>query len=176
MNNPRDVPVSSFLAISIIFVFALYITTLIKTVPCGKNLMSVFYSNFVHVDVYHLSGNLLALYALARVEKDIGPKPFAGLVGFLLVFNSISEVMLHKMFPSLFCSIGFSGILFGLAAWELITTKKIDVILVLSIIFMGVLPSYKNAKVSLYGHMIGILGGTLAGLYSLKMRANHQEK
>ena len=172
MNNPRDVPVSSFLAISIIFVFSLYITTLIKTIPCGKDLMSVFYSNFVHVDVYHLSGNLLALYALARVEKDIGSKPFAGLIGFLLMFNSILEVMLHKMFPDdVPCSIGFSGILFGIAAYELITTKKIDVILVLSIIFMVVLPSYKNAKASLSSHIIGALSGIIAGFYSLKIRA-----
>ena len=66
MNDPnefKDIPVSIFLAITIIIVFSLYFTTAIKTIPCGKTIMSAFYSNFVHTDIYHLVGNMVALYA-----------------------------------------------------------------------------------------------------------------
>ena len=38
----KDIPVSLFLAVSIVIVFALYVTTAIKTIPCGKDILSSF--------------------------------------------------------------------------------------------------------------------------------------
>lgn len=72
----KDIPVSVFFAVSIIIVFSLYLTTAIKTIPCGNDVMSSFLSNFVHVDSYHLMANLFALYSLSRVEQNVGPNGF----------------------------------------------------------------------------------------------------
>jgi membrane associated rhomboid family serine protease len=171
MNNEQfqDIPVSLFLAVSIIMVFALYLTTAIKTLPCGKDIMTSFLSNFVHIDSYHLMANLFALYALSRVERSIGAKPFIALIVFLLLFTSIAEVFAHKMFPALPCSIGFSGVLFGLMAWELVTNKELDFVLLLSITTMVIMPSIQNPKASLLGHTVGAIAGVVGGLIWKKL-------
>jgi len=160
----KDIPVSLFLAVSIVVVFALYVTTSIKTIPCGKDILSSFYNNFVHIEPYHLMANLFALYALARVERDIGPKRFGFLIVFLLLFTSIAEVIGHKLFSNLPCSIGFSGILFGVMAWELTTKKDFDIFIVLSIVGIVVTPSMQDPKASLVGHAVGAIAGIIGGI------------
>jgi len=160
----KDVPVSSMLAVSIVIVFVLYLMTIIKTIPCGDSVLSSFCSNFVHVDIYHLLANLVALYALTRVERDIGVKHFSFLILFLLIFTSIMEVIAHKLFPSMPCSIGLSGILFGIMAWELTTKKGLDPLILLSIIGVVTMPSLQNPKASLIGHAVGAIAGVIGGL------------
>lgn len=159
----KEIPVSLFLSVSIIIIFSLYLTTAIKTIPCGNDVMSSFFSNFVHVDSYHLMSNLIALYALSRVERDIGVKKFIGLILFLLIFNTIAETIIHKAYPQMKCSIGFSGVLFGIMTWEIITKKDLDFILILSIVIM-VIPSVQNPKVSFTGHAVGAIAGVIGGL------------
>ena len=131
MNDPtkvKIVPISSFIAVSIITIFSLYLTNVIKTIPCGDTVLSSFYSNFLHIEPAHLIGNLTALYALSRVERAIGSKQFIALIIFLLVFNSIVESIIHKRYPNIPCSIGFSGVLFGIMSWEMITNNKFDAV------------------------------------------------
>lgn len=66
------------------------------------------------MDYYHLSSNLLGLYAISRIEYRIGLKKFILLIVFLLIFNSIIEMALYKTVPTTKCSVGFSGVLFGI--------------------------------------------------------------
>jgi membrane associated rhomboid family serine protease len=160
----NDIPVSLFLAVSIIVVFSLYVTTVIKTIPCGKDIMSLFFSNFVHIDPYHLMVNLFALYALSRVERELGAKKFISLIVFLLIFTSVTEVMIHKVYPYIPCSIGFSGVLFGIMTWELVSKKELDMLLIFTIIGMVVLPSIQNSKASLLGHAVGAVAGVVGGV------------
>lgn len=169
LHQLKEVPVSLFLSVSIIIIFSLYLTTVIKTIPCGKDIMSSFFSNFVHADSYHLMSNLIALYALSRVEREIGMKRFIGLILFLLIFNTITETIIHKAYPQIKCSIGFSGVLFGIMTWEIITKKDIDFILILSIVIMVIIPSVQNPKVSFTGHAVGALAGVLGGLIWKKL-------
>ena len=172
MDNPtqiKDVPVSVFLAVSIIVVFSLYATTALKEIPCGKDVMSLFYSNFVHIDVYHLLSNLFALYALSRVEVATGGKKFTALIVFLLLFNTLAEAAMYRIFKGLPCSIGFSGVLFGVAAWELVTNKGFDWMVALSLVVMIAGPSIQNPKASLMGHTVGAVAGVVGGLLWSKM-------
>lgn len=62
------------------------------------------------------------------------------------------------------CSIGFSGILFGLFTWELVSKKKFDVEILIAMIIMVVGPSLRSKKVSLSGHAIGAVSGIIAGI------------
>ena len=164
----KEVPVSLFLATSLIVVFLLYTTTIIKSVPCNKDLVSVFYGNFVHIDIYHLVGNIFALYALARVEIALGAINFFGLIIFLIIFNSLVEILIYKLIPGIKCGVGFSGVLFGIMTWELVTNRKLDYILVVSIIFMVILPSFQNKNASLLGHSVGAFTGIIGGLIWVK--------
>ena len=164
INRFQDIPVSIFLAVSLFVISLLYLTSLIKTIPCGKDVLSNFYSNFTHVDIFHLIGNLSGLYVLSRVEQNIGSKQFIKLLVFLLVFNTLTESIMHKIMPSTSCSIGFSGVLFGIATWEIITTQEVDYAAVLAIIFSAIRPTVNEIKTSISGHVIGAIGGIISGI------------
>ena len=159
-----SVPVSVLLATSIIVVFGLYITTIIKSVPCGKGVTDIFISNFIHTDPYHLIANLYSLYALSRVEQKIGSKKFVYLIVFLLIFNTSLESIVHILIPSIPCGIGFSGVLFGVTTYELVTTKTLDWWLVFSILGTVIIPSIKSSNISLLGHAVGAITGIIGGL------------
>jgi membrane associated rhomboid family serine protease len=163
-RDPKNVPVTVYIAISLIVVFLLFNAQVITAVPCGKGIHEVFMSNFVHIDVMHLVSNLYALYAISRVEQEMGFQPFIWLLIFLLIFNTLAEFITKLIWKDLSCSIGFSGILFGLITWELVSKKKFDVELMIVIVIMVVGPSLKNKKVSLFGHAIGAVSGIIGAL------------
>tara|TARA_Y100000389_G_C17420770_1_gene496576 strand:+ start:774 stop:1343 length:570 start_codon:yes stop_codon:yes gene_type:complete len=160
----KDVPVCIIISISIIMIFLLYITSIIKSIPCGKDIKSVFLSNFIHLDFYHLLSNLIALYALASIEQQIGLKRFLCLIIFILCFNTVIETIIHKIFPTIPCSVGLSGLLFGLTSWNYVKNKEISLNLLASISFVTIIPSLKSSKVSLIGHAVGSVSGIIAGL------------
>jgi membrane associated rhomboid family serine protease len=162
--NPENVPVSVFVALSIIVIFLLFNVQVVTSIPCGKNMHEVFMGQFVHIDSVHLISNLYALYAISRVEQEMGFKPFIWLLIFLLSFNTLVEYIVRKLWKDLPCSIGFSGILFGLMTWELVSKKDLDRELILAIIIMVIGPSLKTKNVSLLGHSVGAVSGVIAGL------------
>jgi membrane associated rhomboid family serine protease len=161
--NIKEIPVSVFLAVTIIIIFSLYFTNLLKSVPCQKNLGTIFINNFIHIDIYHLVGNILGLYSISRIERTLGTKKFIILITCLLVIASMLEIAIFRIVPSIPCGIGISGLLFGLITWELIMIQKLDFTLVLSIIFTVVLPSLKGKNVSIFGHLSGIIAGIVVG-------------
>jgi membrane associated rhomboid family serine protease len=164
LNQIRDVPVSVLLAVTLVVIFSLYLTNLLKAVPCGKKGLSILLGNFVHIDFYHLMANLFALYSLSRIEIRLGWRKFIGLVLFLLVCNTLAEVAVHMAYPNIPCSIGFSGVLFGMMAWELVSMKQLDIMLLLSILLAVVYPSFTSTNVSLSGHLVGAISGVIGGL------------
>jgi membrane associated rhomboid family serine protease len=163
-KDPKDVPVSVFVALSMIVVFLLFNAKVVTSVPCGKGVHDIFMSNFVHIDTMHLISNLYALYAISKVEQEMGFIPFIWLLIFLIVFNTIAEFLSRRIWKNMPCSIGFSGILFGLFTWELVSKKKFDIEIILAIVIMVVGPSLKNKNVSLSGHAVGAVSGIVAGI------------
>jgi membrane associated rhomboid family serine protease len=121
-------------------------------------------SQFIHVDFLHLLSNLYGIYSLSRVENKHGPKKFFLLLLFLLVINTVIESVLHKIikYP---CSIGFSGILYGVLTFEIVCDKNnLDYVLVGSIITnIFVTKIFKN-NVSLQGHIVGAITGIISGI------------
>lgn len=162
--NCKNTPVSVLISLSLIIVFLLFNTKVINALPCGKSIYEVFMSNFVHIDTTHLVSNLYALYAISRVEQEMGLKPFIWLLIFLLVFNTVGEFIVKYIWKDLPCSIGFSGILFGLMTWELVSKKNFDIELIIAVVIIVVGPSLKSTKVSLSGHIIGAVSGIIGAL------------
>lgn len=163
-KNPRDVPICTFIGLSLVLVFILFNAQVINAIPCGNNIHEVFMSNFVHIDLTHLMYNLYALYALSRVEKEMGFRSFIWLFIFLLFFNTLAEYGAKKIWVDLKCSIGFSGVLFGMMTWELLTKNKFDMTLFVAIVIMVIFPSLNNKKISLRGHAIGAISGIIGGI------------
>ena len=119
MKNFKEYPICSFISVLIIIIFSLYLTNAIKTIPCDKDMKSIFISQFIHTDFLHLLSNLYGIYSLSKVEYKYGPKKFFGLLIFLLIFNTIFEGILHKIIKTP-CSIGFSGVLYGVLTFDMI--------------------------------------------------------
>ena len=163
-SSIKNTPVCAFIASFIILVFSLYTTSVIKSIPCNKNMRDVFLSSFVHVDSFHLFANTYALYALSRVERYLGAKKFFSLVIFLLFVNTLFETALHKITNKIPCSIGFSGVLFGIMTWEVVSNRGIDIHIASSIMLMVILPSLQFKNVSFSGHLVGSISGILGGI------------
>lgn len=172
-KNIQDIPVTAFIAVSLVIVFSLYFTSAIKTLPCDKDMISIFFGNFVHTDPYHIMANLYALYALSRVEQQLGAKQFFSLITFLLVFNTLFETGLHYIKKDLPCSIGFSGVLFGIMTLEIVLNKDIDFYIFTSIAAIVLLPSIQNPKSSLTGHVVGSISGIIGSLLYSKFIKIH---
>lgn len=163
-RSVKNTPVSTFTIVTMILIFSLYTTNAIKSVPCRKNMTDNFLSSFVHVDSVHIFANLYTLYALSRVEIQLGSKKFFILIVFLLCINTIFKTLLHKMTNKIPCSIGFSGVLFGIMTWEIITNRGFDMNIATSIILLVILPSLQFRNVSFTGHLIGAVSGVIGGL------------
>jgi membrane associated rhomboid family serine protease len=163
-KSPKDSPVCVFISIIMIIVFLLFSSKIVTCVPTGKNIHEIFMSNFVHIDTSHLISNIYALYSISRVEQEMGFKPFIHLLIFLLIVNTVAEFAVRLIWKDLPCSIGFSGVLFGLFTWELASKRKVDIEMLIAIVFMVLGPSLKGNNISLSGHVIGAVSGVVAGI------------
>ena len=163
MKNLKIYPVCSFISVVIITIFSLYFTNALKTIPCGKDMQSIFISQFIHVDFLHLVSNVYGLYTLSTVEQKYGPKFFFSLIFFLLTINALLESLFHKFFDTT-CSLGFSGILYGVLTFELSCRGMNTNYLLFISIFANMIANdiFKN-NVSLQGHLIGALSGIISG-------------
>lgn len=157
----NDIPISTFLALSFVLIFLMFNANVISAVPCNKTIKDVFLSNFVHLDTAHLISNLYALYALSRVEKQMGYKSFIWLFIFILLLNTLLEFVVKKMFSNVNCSIGFSGVLFGLMTWEITSNNEVDIQIILAIIATVLSSSFGKNNISLVGHFIGAISGII---------------
>lgn len=143
-----------------VFLFLVYIgyyTKYLTNIPCDSTLVSKFCSNFVHIDSIHLILNLLGLFIISNLEKEIGTKKFISVVISISVLLSILETFLHQK-----CSIGFSGVLYGLFAYEMMYNKYVDYDLLLTLILMFLFST--DTKISHTGHALGFFAGFLVSL------------
>jgi membrane associated rhomboid family serine protease len=149
----------------IIIVFLLYFINIFKSYPCGKDMISNMLSNFIHADFFHLISNLYGLYVLTRVEEKIGATKFFYVVCFILVMNSIFETILYKL-TNLSCSVGFSGIIYGIFSWEMMSgLKNFDWYILSAIVFDIFSVLTLKRKIALLNHFIGIFSGIILGSF-----------
>jgi membrane associated rhomboid family serine protease len=164
MVELKNKPISICIGVIIVIIYLLYNMNIIKGIPCKKNIPNIFINTFTHIDNKHLISNLLTLWALSRVEKDMGFKPFLWLLVFLIIFNTIIEYIFVKLYKDVDCGIGFSGILFGIMTWEIVTKNDVSTEIILTIAILVAAPSLQSKNASLVGHIIGALSGIISGL------------
>ena len=162
-KNHKKVRVSIFVAIILIIVFVLFNTNILNKLPCENNISDVFASTFTHIEVVHLLSNLIALYTLSRVENDMGSKSFLWLLIFLISFNTLVEYLIKNILNTS-CSIGFSGILFGIMTWEIISEKSVSFDIILSIVAITFGSSFHTKNISIESHIIGVISGIVGAL------------
>ena len=164
IKDIKNIPCCISLATILTIVYSLYVVNVIKTLPCDKLLLSRFKSNFFHNNYEHLLQNLFSLYAISRLEVELGTKNFFTLFIFCLIINSIIETFLFNKFK-IKCGIGFSGILYSLTFWDIFMTDEIDYYLVTASLFSFIRPFIqKEDNVSITGHFIGICSGVFSAI------------
>ena len=154
-------PVCSLFITILIIIFSLYFTNIIKNFTCNKNLVSTFYSNFVHIDHNHLISNIVTFYSLSTIESKMGSKNFFYLIVSCLFFNTILETYLHHINKNLKCSIGISGLLISIIVFDSFIYKEINSYLIISLFMLVFYTPIKYECISIYGHFIGFISGLI---------------
>ncbi len=163
------------LSLSMVAVFIAYNAGKFKSLPCGPGLLPALERNFIHLDITHLLANLGSFWILSRIEVKEGSAQFTGIVLALLALITTGELV-FKIGQGKKCAIGFSGVLFGLIAWELVSKSvKLNGQVILAIILAVVGTSVGNPKVSLEGHALGAAAGVVAGLGTRLLASRKQQ-
>ena len=102
---------------------------------CENNFLNYIFRNFYHVNTAHLIINLFSFYVLSEVEILIGSGQYIILLLTILLISSILDFIITLLFPNITCSIGFSGILFGLLAWEMMALHNFNFFVLMLLIF-----------------------------------------
>ena len=147
--------ISIFISISITLIYFLYNSNILTTIPCDQDFSSKLLSNFIHTNSVHLISNLMGLYLISELENRIGSSNFSILVILITIILSLFEYTVKSG-----CSIGISGVLYGLVAYEMFKFKNIDYNIVLTLILLFLFSG--NSKISHTGHLLGFIAGLTA--------------
>jgi membrane associated rhomboid family serine protease len=136
-----------------------------------KSFRQIFIHTFIHSNLLHLAFNMYALYQGMELEREYGSAVYAGLIAVLLVLTNYIEYEMTQLrvagyWPFETCSIGFSAILLGVIIFDRLYKNKwvFDESIVRNIVILLVIPVIMNPKVSLTGHLAGILSAVLLAL------------
>ena len=168
-EHPHEgkVPIVTYTLIAVMVgIFLLYHGKALVAIPCGNDFVSILQSQFVHVNFVHIASNLFSLWYMANLERSMGLGKFLALVLVIAVLSSAADTLIGHVGGNRPCSIGFSGVLFGLVAWSVLTTggfKWYNIAMV-----AGLLLTNMGPHISVRGHVIGAVTGlVLALLYKL---------
>lgn len=128
---------------------------------CVNGFQNSMKRNFYHVDSSHLYINLLTFKIMSRIETQIGSQQYLMLLLSILIISTILDYVVTLIFPKLKCSIGFSGILFGLLAWEMLTLNEFSPYIFILLAINVISPTVRNPSASLLGHGIGAIAGII---------------
>ena len=131
----------------------------------GGDFWQVITTAFVHVQVFHILFNMMALFFIGtQVERGIGRNLYLGVYGASALMGSAFVMLLSAPFSM---TLGASGAIFGLMGVLLVIVwhNHGDVRSVL--IWLGINVLYTvigGSGISWQGHLGGLIGGILAGL------------
>lgn len=154
-------PVTSVLTVINVLVYLYYAGQPVDIQAiCGKDVISIIKQMFTHLDLTHILVNMVSLKNLSGLESGLGSSGFTKLVLIITFLNMAMTYLIDKITP-LTCSIGFSGIIFGLYMYAYFKTKELTLMTIVAAFSFVLQPSMINPKVSLIGHSIGALSGFL---------------
>jgi|SRR3972149_2932800 len=160
----KQIPVTISLILINVIVFILYVSKVLKTIPCNNTLTNGLFQTFIHANIEHLVFNMFGLLLTSRIEVQIGSKKYLGLVAIILGLDVAVETII-KQIITIPCSVGISGIIFGLLAYECFKLKIFNWMDVIGLIAMMIVPTLTNPKASLFAHGIGILIGIVVSIF-----------
>ena len=151
--------ISFFLSIILTVVYLSYSANILNSLYCKDTIPAKIVSNYIHINLVHLLSNLVGLYFLSEIEEKIGSHKFLILILFLTLSLSACEYIFFKSK----CSIGISGILYGLVAYEMFKFKDIDYNVIGALVTLFLFGG--NSKISHSGHLLGFIVGVISTLF-----------
>lgn len=132
---------------------------------CNKNFTDSFYRQFYHSGISHLYSNLVVFaQQTANLHVILGYRKYILLLALILVLITVIEYILYTM-KIINCSIGFSGVVFGIVTWSLLYNKGLNKTLIFDIILL-LSSSIWDTELSFSGHLIGVISGFISyGIY-----------
>lgn len=119
--------------------------------------------SLVHGSFTHLLINIFTFIQLYRLEQMLGSFNYFILILIILVLSSLLYWFINKLLygPSVVCSVGFSGVLFGLLVWSrmILNGGAFDIKEIALWATILILPVLQNPRISLLGHLSGLLVG-----------------
>lgn len=149
-NNEKTMSILISTIILIIYLF--YNLNIINTIPCNQDISSKILANFIHIDFMHLISNLSGLYLLSKLEYQVGSKNFLKIFFLITIVLSLLEYSLKTK-----CSIGISGVIYGLVAYEMFKFKNIDLNIISTLVILFLFSG--KSKISHTGHLLGFISG-----------------
>jgi membrane associated rhomboid family serine protease len=164
MLNLLTRPVSLIVAVIVTLISFTSFATQTPDTICEHGIDKSVMRNFYHVNLSHLGINLTTFNIFSRAEDTIGSGPYIILLLLLLLSTSVLDYLVTLVFPDLKCSIGFSGILFGIMAWEIMILHEFNPFALILLVINVISPTLRDPRASLIGHGIGALSGIIVAL------------
>jgi len=121
--------------------------------------------SLIHGSATHLLVNIFTFIQLYRLEQILGSRDYFILIVIILIMSSILYWLLNKLLygSEVICSVGFSGVLFGLLVWSRMVINGGTFNLQEILLWSGLLiiPVLQNPRISLLGHLSGLLVGLM---------------
>ena len=111
--------------------------------------------------------NLYVFYQFMSIERIVGSSQYLILIFGLAMIQSLLELIVSQSIQ-LTCSIGFSGILYGLIMWVIFSGKHPDRQMVIAILLTIFVSSITYPVLSLSGHLIGFVSGIIMATINLR--------
>lgn len=125
---------------------------------------------FTHGSIYHLSSNMLALYAVGQhLEKRLGGLYFLLAYLFCGFFGEIAALCFNLFIGKYSSSVGASGAIFGLFGIYIVMSLlgffyRIRPFQLILFMLLNLLNGFSDESVDLTGHITGFITGLLLGL------------
>lgn len=119
--------------------------------------------SLVHGSAVHLLVNIFTFIQLYRLEQILGSRNYFILILIILILSSLLYWLINKLLYGSYlqCSVGFSGVLFGLLVWSrmVINGGSFNIREILLWSSLLIIPVLQNPRISLLGHLSGLLVG-----------------
>lgn len=132
---------------------------------CDGSLLHAYLRQMHHGNVTHLMANLGAFASLTySIQNVVGSYQYLAILITISVLSGLIDYWLtNQTIISVQCSIGFSGVVFGLLGWSLAQQRGFNKQLLIDLALL-MYPSLTTPNISFSGHLIGLLAGLIAFL------------
>lgn len=146
------------ISIFLILVFFLGIGNIYSI--CNPSIVYSFLRTITHADISHLVFNLGSYHNISDYLIQLeGDNKYALILSSIWLLDVISDYLLTN-YQIKWCSIGFSGVVFGLLTYLfLVSNNDLNVIVYNLVLLLA--PGFFSTNISNTGHIVGIINGAI---------------